>query len=244
MQFSIICVYNNITALEDKLLYSLKKNNVECELVLIDNTNNQFPSAASALNYGANQAKNDVLIFAHQDIYIKSPNEIETMARDIERLPMGSILGAQGAIEGNKEDISNLTAGSELICDHRSEITKLIKCDCVDEGLFGMKRQIFSELRFNEELCNNWHLYAVEMCLHTRKNGGNVYIHPIQIHHFSYGHISRGYMKNMIKLVDYYHNDFKYIWTTCYKVKANRVSIRLLYFIWVLHRLIKGKSLN
>lgn len=42
-------------------------------------------------------------------------------------------------------------------------------CDTVDECCFGMTREVFDSLRFNEKVCNGWHLYAVEMCLRAKE---------------------------------------------------------------------------
>lgn len=44
-------------------------------------------------------------------------------------------------------------------------------CETVDECCFGMTCECFNRLRFNEEVCNGWHLYAVEMCLRGKDNG-------------------------------------------------------------------------
>ena len=79
------------------------------------------------------------------------------------------------------------------------------------------------------------------MCLWNRKNGGSVYVCPIQLHHFSMGIISLGYMKNLKLLCKVYRKDFKYIWTTCYKVKTNVIYINLLYFFWIVNRIVRGK---
>ena len=55
--FSVICVYNNEEMLNEILLSSLKNQNFEYELILVDNTKKQFSSAAKALNFGACQGK-------------------------------------------------------------------------------------------------------------------------------------------------------------------------------------------
>ena len=66
---SVICVYNNKQILESFLLESLKKQNINYELILINNVNNEFTSAAKALNYAATKATGDYLLFVHQDIF-------------------------------------------------------------------------------------------------------------------------------------------------------------------------------
>ena len=66
--FSIICVYNNKKILDEMLLRSLSTQTKEFELILLDNYQNKFKSATEALNFGGKLAKNDYLMFVHQDI--------------------------------------------------------------------------------------------------------------------------------------------------------------------------------
>lgn len=241
---TIICVFNDSDKLKSQLLTSISKIR-DIELVLINNEDNKFKSAAAALNIGADQAKSDILIFSHQDIFIKDPNELESFILRIESGEIGDIYGAQGAKETDKYNISNITAGAELNMEYIHMIEEPISVSCVDEGFFGMRRETFNVLgKFNEELCDNWHLYAVELSLHARKKGFRVFVDPIQLHHFSYGRISISYMKGLIKLCDAYRNSNKYVWTTCYKVRTNYLSIRILYFVWCIHRKVIGKPLE
>ena len=66
--FSIICVYNNKQVLDAWLLRSLSNQTREFELILLDNTQKKYTSATEALNSGGKSAKNDYLLFVHQDI--------------------------------------------------------------------------------------------------------------------------------------------------------------------------------
>lgn len=245
MKISVICVYNNEKSFKDQLLYTLKKQKIEYELIAIDNRNHRFSSAAEALNYGADKAKGDVLIFSHQDIYLKGENELEKLGKTIIKQPIGTIIGTQGVREKSKLYYSNLTAGGRLNKRLNYEFEeKLYEVACVDEGFFGMRKETFVQHNFNENICNNWHLYCVEQCLYARKNKNKVYVYPSQIHHSSYGNITYSYMNNLKHLCKQYRKDFKYIWTTCYKVRTNSIYINLLVFIWVLNRKIRGRSIN
>lgn len=239
---SVICVFNNQEQLEEQLKASLEFQRANYELIAIDNRENKFKSAAGALNYGSEKASGEILIYSHQDIYLKRPDEIERFAAAIEKCPLGTIVGAQGVREPKKLYYTNLTWGKALdkriVEDYKED---LYAVSCVDEGFFGMKRETWNLLRFNEDLCDNWHLYSVEMCLHTRKLGNKVYVFPTQMHHFSRGVISLGYMNNLKKLCEVYRKDFKYIWTTCYKVRTNRFYINMLYTAWCLNRKIRGR---
>lgn len=239
---SIICVYNNQNQFESQLKASLESQDVDYELIDIDNTNNKFKSAAEALNCGSKKANGDILIYSHQDIYLKRSDELNRFAKAIENCEIGTIIGTQGVKEPSKIYYSNISCGDEDIYSIKNDYPEqLYAVSCVDEGFFGMKRETWNLLKFNENLCDNWHLYCVEMCLHTRKEGNKVYVFPSQLHHFSLGKISLGYMNNLKRLCNVYRNDFKYIWTTCYKVKTNRIYINLLYGIWCLNRKIRGK---
>lgn len=245
MKISVICVYNNKKQYDEQLKKSLTTQSVNYELIGVANYDNSFTSAAKALNYGAKNSIGDILIFAHQDIYFKTNNELQILAEYIDRCSIGDIVGTQGVIDRSTLYYTNLTSGNCLITKLVNKFPlSLVEVSCVDEGLFGMTRKTFEVHNFNENLCDNWHLYAVEFCLWARKNNHHVYVCPIQIHHFSRGRISRSYMKGLIKLADYYKHSFKYVWTTCYKVKTSWLYLRGLYFIWCTNRIIRGKPLD
>ncbi len=239
---SLICVFNNPEQLKNQLKASLEIQQVDYEFIAIDNTKNRFKSAAEALNYGSEEASGEILIYSHQDIWLKRTDEIKRFSSAIERCQVGTIVGSQGVREPKKLYYENLTSGKilekKIIEDFKED---LYEVSCVDEGFFGMKKETWDMLKFNEELCDNWHLYCVEMCLHTRKLGNQVYVFPSQLHHFSKGTISLGYMNNLKRLCEVYRNDFKYIWTTCYKVRTNWFYINALYFAWCLNRKIRGR---
>ena len=69
---SIVCVYNNERLFADFLLDSLNRQTVHYELIAIDNTENQFTSAAQALNCGGRKALGNYIMSVHQDIRLCS----------------------------------------------------------------------------------------------------------------------------------------------------------------------------
>lgn len=243
MKISLICVYNSEEQLNNKLLASPALRDLNIEKVLLNNNKYKYKSAAEALNYGANLATGDILIFSHQDIYIKDADGIVDFCEMVGQLKVGDIVGTQGVREKSKTYYSNITAGEQL---NKSIINNypnsLMEVSCVDEGFFGMKKATWEKHPFDECLCSDWHLYAVEQALHARKNHNSVYVYPIQLHHFSYGTISLSYMNCLRKLCEKYRDDFKYIWTTCYKVNTGKWYINTLIFIWTLNRRIRRKT--
>jgi len=245
MNISVICVYNNEKQVKEQLLHSLKNQTVKHEMISIDNTSNRFRSAAVALNYGVGIATGDLLIFAHQDIYLKTNFELEIFAECIASLEEGTIVGTQGAVYPSRNHISNLTSGEvidkSLVYTYQDA---LYEVDCVDEGFFGLKRETWNHHKFNEVICDNWHLYCVEMCMNAHRNNNKVYVSPIQLHHFSKGTISIEYMKGMKMLCKNYRKNSKYIWTTCYKVYTNAFYIQVLFYAWCANRMIRRKTLG
>ena len=242
---SIICVYNDKAALKNQLMESLKQfETKDFELILLDSTKYGFSCSAEGLNFGAQKANGDVLIFTHQDVFIKNENEFYDFCDFIKKNSIGTIVGAAGAIEGKKENYTNYTTGSILDIAIINRVNGIREVACIDESFFGMKKETFAGHPFDKTLCDNWHLYAVEISMFARKNGKKVFVYPIQIHHYSNGKISIEYMKGLLKLADCYRDVFKYIWTCCYKVKTNWIYTRGLYVIWCLHRIVMGKPLR
>ena len=101
-RISIVCVYNNIRILQEVLSYSLKSQTFrDFELISIDNTQNDYQSAAEALNYGVTIASGDFIIFVHQDIMFYSTDAISTLWRsvnELDALDSPVILGSAGAV--------------------------------------------------------------------------------------------------------------------------------------------------
>ena len=240
MNISVICVYNNEEQLNTQLKASLINQDIKYEFVAIKNTDGRFQSAAAALNYGARKSTGEVLVFSHQDIFLKTEDGLRELSDAISRCEKGTIIGTQGVREPSKRYYENLTAGPKFISELSNQYPMdLYPVSCVDEGMFGMKRSTWEEHPFDELLCDNWHLYAVEACLWARKNGHPVFVCPVELHHFSRGKISLGYMQNLKRLCQVYRKDFRYIWTTCYKVRTNAFYINTLVALWRLNRLRK-----
>lgn len=237
MKISVFCVYNREKDFDEQLLSSLKTQNCDFELIPIYNVGNKYPSAAKAYNSTTKKVSGDIYIFSHQDVLLKESNSLEVFAKEIDNMPTGCIFGAVGAKETNKKNIGNYTSGdwenSQKLLRRISG--RLLEVSCVDECFFGMKKETFDAYPFDEILCDGWDLYAVDMCMNARRNGSKVYVVPIEIHHFSHGTISASYMDCLRRMALKY-KEFKYIWTTCYKVRTNYLYIHILVFLWKLKK--------
>ena len=245
-KIALICVYNNKTIFESYLLKSVNDFQIDCERIFIDNTDGRYRSAAGAFNFALAETKADVFIFAHQDIYIKNKETFLAFADKVENGGF-AVFGAQGAVYDKKEPVTCITCGKEDMYESGNWSYKddSVEVDTVDEGFFGFNRETSKRLAgFDEALTDGWHLYSVNASLKIRRKGGKVYVVPCQIYHKSMGHISIDYMHSLKKLAAEYRRDFKYIWTTNYKIRTNPLYVNGLIFIWSLFRIIRGKGVQ
>lgn len=226
---TVICVHNNQKILEDKLLNSLKKQNIEYELILVDNTTGKYKSAAEALNYGARKATNDFLMFVHQDVDLSYPNclkDIEGMVEDLDDLGVAGVAG-YCETDGKPVMYSNIKDGYPpkdvgLNLDHPIEV------QTVDECLFIVARSLFKELEFDETTCPDWHLYGADYCLDTKKLGKIVYVFPLKIYHASRTEsFSKTYYTTLKNIVKKHGSEYKTINTSCGIWRTGSVGLGL-----------------
>jgi hypothetical protein len=200
---SIICAFNDEKVLEACLLKSLKDQATDCEIIAINNTENQFKSAAEALNWGGTQAVGDYVMFVHQDVDLRSDSWLESTEALLDSLPDLGIAGVAGISEHGgpfAERCSN-TIHHRPQARYRNVITQGPQMDrwgtpirepepvqTVDECLVIIPKSVFKIMQFDEVTCDGWHLYAADYCLSVAAQGFSVYAIPKCIHHQSKGY--------------------------------------------------------
>ncbi|KAF5070942.1 glycosyltransferase [Methanobacterium subterraneum] len=213
---TVVCVYNNQEILDNLLLKSLKTQSLDYELILMDNTNNHFKSAAEALNQGAKKANGSYMMFVHQDIDLKSDEWLKNTESTLNSLDNLGVAGVAGVSPWDEDEkISNIKQGSppRRISDNHIETPQ--KVQTVDECLFIIPKSVFDILKFDEEVCDDWHLYAADYCLSAINMGLNVFVIPSEVYHSSPGNsMSDKYyttLGNILKKHKKYH---RFIFTT------------------------------
>lgn len=185
--FSVVCVYNNRQILTDYLLQSLQQQDAEYELILVDNTQGLYESAAKALNWGARDAGGQYLMFVHQDVRLSSPSwlsDAEQMLDQIPDLGMAGPLGVRGDMRGRRRLVTNVTYGvpaAEL--PNALQVAGPEQVQTVDELLLIVPNSVFHRLQFDESVCDDWHFYGVDYCLSAAELGFNAYALPLPTHH-------------------------------------------------------------
>lgn len=226
---SVIAVYNNRTLLEDKLLSSLRKQSTEYELILVDNRSGNYRSAAEALNYGAQKATNDYLMFVHQDVDLVYPECIMDVEGIVEDLDNVGVAGVAGYTETSGKHVmySNIKDGYPPE-DVGVNLDYPMEVQTVDECLFVVSRSMFNELKFDETTCPDWHLYGADYCLDTKKLGKIVYVIPLSIYHASRTEsFSENYYTTLKNVVKKHGREYKTIDTSCGIWRTGRVGLGL-----------------
>ncbi|MGZ4852981.1 MAG: glycosyltransferase [Halobacteriota archaeon] len=185
---SVVCVYNNEQVLTDYLLQSLDTQTVPFELITLDNTQRGFRSAAHALNYGGGKAKGKYVLFVHQDVSLDSTGWVNDAEAMLDSLPNVGIAGIAGA--GAKGAVSTVTHGTPPKPASTTSITKPAAVQTLDECAVIIPRRVFTALRFDETVCNDWHLYAADYCLSSQVLGLKTLVLPLPAYHLSTGRTS------------------------------------------------------
>jgi GT2 family glycosyltransferase len=239
---SVICVYNNERIFQSCLLKSLSEQETDCEIIEINNTKNQFKSAAEALNWGGAKAGGDYLMFVHQDVDLCSGSWLDNLEALLDSLPDLGIAGVAGVRERGatlKERFRNIQ-NQKPLGRYRNRITHgpkrqqwgapILQSESVqtlDECLVIIPKSVFSVMKFDEATCSDWHLYSVDYCLSAKIRGFGVYVIPKYIHHqsigveksklqaiTSFGVYSEEYYRTLRRILKKYKNQFEWIHTS------------------------------
>jgi len=228
---SIVCVYNNKQILEEYLLKGLQNQTVEYDLILIDNTNAEFNSAAKALNIGGRQANSKYIMFIHQDVNLSSEYWLENAEETLCLLPNLGIAGVAGK-KDTQGVITNIKHGDPPVHAGLIKITTSTEVQTLDECLVIIPKDVFELIQFDEEVCNDWHLYAVDYCLSIKHLEFSAYVIPIQIYHRSKGDsFSESYYITLENVLRKHEEDFRMVfttmgnWSTRYPIFIQRLKI-------------------
>ena len=166
---SVVCVFSDAEVRRRCLDQSIEdhRREADVEYLPIDNTDGSFPTAGAALNHGAAMARNDYIVFVHQDVYLHSLRRLEYAAGMLADDPGIGILGAAG-----------ITAGGECVGRIRDRVILLgrpasrpSEVDSLDELLFMVPRSLIAREPLSEAPELAWHAYAVEYGLRARSLG-------------------------------------------------------------------------
>ena len=211
---SIACIYNNGKILNDYLLKSLKNQTVDYELILLDNAKGKYKSAAEALNYGGRRAKGKYIMFVHQDVDLSSNSWLEEVEKMLDSMQNLGIAGVAGK-KGERGVMTVIKHGDPPRWAGSITIKKPEEVQTLDECLTIVPKSVFDVLQFDEEVCADWHLYAVDYCLSVKRLGFDAYVIPMFVYHRSPGYsFSEIYYLTLDKVLKKHKKHYKRIYTT------------------------------
>jgi hypothetical protein len=181
---SIITVFNDPEvrcACLDRSVQAHRDEAPEVEYLAIDNTEGRFASAGAALNYGAERARHDYLVFVHQDVYLHSLAALERAAGILAGDTSIGLLGAAGPTAEGRF-FGRIRDRVILVGEPAVEPTPV---DSVDELLFMIPRRVLQRVPLPEEPALAWHAYAVDFGLRVRADGLRVCAVDIPVTHNS-----------------------------------------------------------
>jgi hypothetical protein len=245
---SIICVYSNKNIFEKYLSKSLQEQNAKYELIAIDNTAGIYKSAAQAYNSWASRARGKYFMFVHQDVDLYSVSWLYDVEIILDSIGNFGIVGVAGMSEmGQRQE----DRGRNIIFNHEDHspwkfghrIEKPEQVQTLDGCLLIIPSSVFDLLKFDERVCNDWHLYDVDYCLSCQEIGLGVYVLPVSIYHrsagswhnwsrvkilFSWGGLPEKYYITLSKLINKHKPYYRHIyagtgdWNTYQPVFAQR----------------------
>lgn len=215
-------------------------NPKECEVLLIDNTNKTFQSAASAYNYALQVTKGDLLVFFHQDVQILCPDEFPThMTKTVTTLKDLGIAGYVG-MKGGKGSFQELFIGNiiENGITHRwnRKIDLPVEVQTLDECALIVPRSVLEKYQFDEETCNGWHCYGIDYALTVQEHGLKAYVIPGTIAHNSQISNIAGLFTYQMNVFKKHQKFFKRVNTTCGIISALRLPWLFLKGHLINHR--------
>lgn len=170
----------------------------EIEIVVIDNSKGG-ESIFSAYNKGVSRAKGDILCFMHDDVMFLT-EEWGKFARrhfdEDERLELMGFAGAHFLPSTpmywhdspfiSEYDLTTRGRQTEecFFLEHFGD-KSLVEVAAVDGLCFFMRRNIFDNVRFDEETFDGFHLYDMDICMQVRETGYKVAVcNDILVEHF------------------------------------------------------------
>ena len=169
-----------------------------------------------------------MVVFLHQDILFEKPKFLEVLIHYVKTGPLG-VYGLAGSLAQR----SHRVVLQEWTEEPGLELQEVFS---LDECLIAMGRELFDKYLFDEEACDGWHLYAVDLCSQCRVAGYKSFLLPAGARHLSGGNQDKAFYESEAKLAEKYKNRFPMIFTTCTWFYTG-----LLYRPFCLYRAIRRK---
>jgi GT2 family glycosyltransferase len=184
---SVVCVYNNEDTLKVALSRSLENQTGKYELILLDNRDGRYKSAAQALNDGGRRANGDFIMFVHQDMWLATSTWLEDAENHLRTLPVLGVAGVAGMSDTGRNWNERARFSINILGDtgeaERGRVHSPVEVQTLDECLLIVPRSVFEKLEFDETVFDGWDCYGADYCLSAKQMGLKVYVLPLPSSH-------------------------------------------------------------
>lgn len=224
LPFSLICVYNNRAVFDEYLVRSYREQSCSGDFVPVDNTQNRFTDAISAIEYGLSKAKHKAVIIAHQDIAFLDATALEHFAKRV-IASQNELIGVIGIRYENHVYYGSVVQGKEKRAAYDVAVANQTESDvfALDECLFGFNSSLLQTIHFDKTTCDNWHFYAVDLCYQAALRGVRVLVFGTPVWHASTGSAqSAAFFRSLARMRRKYRTAFDRITSCCIECRMNR----------------------
>jgi hypothetical protein len=254
---SVISIINNNDIAKEFLLRGLSRQNTPFDLILLDNKDHSYRSAAQAYNEGSAKASGDYLMFIHQDVLLTSNNwlkEAENSLSTVSNLGVAGVAGMLQPIFVNDLEVcaryyllkkldlikvwyyrygrGNVFHGHEKKPWLGKFTSEVLSTRTLDELLLIIPARVFENSKFDQTTCDDWHLYAVDYSLSASQKCLDVCVLPHSVVHLSLGNLNKAYFKTLMKLIEK-HRTEKLINTTIrpWSTRPKLAELQIRHFL-------------
>jgi hypothetical protein len=171
------------------------------EYISIDNTANTY-GICGAYNKGVQQAKGDIFVFVHEDVFFMEPNWGKTIEAKFSSTPRIGLVGVAGTQYLFADNPGWIRAGQPFIRGRvvheldngASYILSIFSWDkndaevvAVDGLFFAIRSSLFPGIRFDDATFDKFHFYDLDICMQVRKTHACIVTWDILLKHLSGG---------------------------------------------------------
>jgi hypothetical protein len=181
-EWTLVVAANNEMVLQNTLLQSPDIDS-DCQVLV----KRGFSCAGAAYNSGLAEAGAELVVFAHQDVYLPLSwkQELDSVVEVLENQnPDWGVLGVFGMTSGSQPKATGYCYSTGLQMVLGVPFNKPVRAQSLDELVLILRRS--SGLRFDENL-PDFHLYGGDICLQANSAGMDCYIIPAFCIHNSNG---------------------------------------------------------
>ena len=198
-----------------------KTISAEHEYVRIDNTAKMY-GICGAYNQGVSEAKGDILVFVHEDVFFMEPGWGTVLETKFAASPRTGLIGVAGTQYLFADNPAWIRAGQPFIRGRvvheldrgASYILSVFSWDksdaevvAVDGLFFAVRASLFPAIRFDEVTFDKFHFYDLDICMQVRKTHACIVTWDILLKHLSGGNANEQWVEAGKRFLAKYKNE-------------------------------------